>query len=427
MTGHLRNNRDNREKQEATLQMIQSDSIQKDNSKPGISRRIEHRNRRTCKYSLSFYGLIITTATPLLNPHSCKAQEEFCDFLNDLTCNYKFDKECDVAFPQCANGDCFDCDPGQAFNFDCAGCVEAGYYWCPGDAVCQSESRGSQFWSFGPGLQPACPASSDWKTTCDADPDNVFTDPLYDAMKWQFEMINIEEVWQQGITGAGIHVRVNDDGVDSTHPEFAATFDVDGSCTSYLPVSNEDAHGTACASIIGGNKNNNECSVGLAPDVTISACITPVSVSAAAEMMVENLDVVDVMSNSWGPLPCEDKAGQRQLQEIPCPFLSDHPETPCRENACGATLDQLLSEDCKKAIISFCRMYYELDVDACGEYLDLYVSCEFHSLSALNNAAFSRIVTRGRGGKGVVITFAGGVSTTRMNKYGLICLSCFLF
>lgn len=101
-------------------------------------------------------------------------------------------------------------------------------------------------------------------------------------------MLNVESVWRSGITGAGVHVRINDDGgkhhsfpmtkltsillrrsfspfmvwtVDASHPEFA-NFDIENSCDMYLPeISIADYHGTACASIIGAVGNNGECAV----------------------------------------------------------------------------------------------------------------------------------------------------------------------
>ena len=380
--------------------------------------RTVNRRSRQNSQSASFLPLCLLLVVYSADRYPPYTQaQSTCDFLND-SCNYKFDKECDATdlLPQCLNGDCFDCDVALGLSYDCASCVAAGYYWCPADALCQSEARGAQFWTFAPDKVPGCPASSDWQTTCEAaSPDNFFTDPLYDAMKWSFDLINVQEVWQQGITGAGIHVRVNDDGVDANHKEFTANFDFEHSCESYLPTNpTEDNHGTACASIIGAIKNNGECSVGLAPDVTISACNGPPDLEAATELFMNHLEVVDVISNSWGPLPCTEIKQQLQQQDtikqLTCPFSSDHPESPCGE--CGATFAQVLTPDCEEAIKDYCSDKYELDPIACGEYLDLYVSCQFHSLSPTNEEGFAKVIQEGRGGKGVIITFAGGVRKT---------------
>lgn len=47
--------------------------------------------------------------------------------------------------------------------------------------------------------------------------DNFFDDPLYDGQRWVYDMINIVSVWERGYFGNGVRVRVNDDGVESTH------------------------------------------------------------------------------------------------------------------------------------------------------------------------------------------------------------------
>lgn len=117
----------------------------------------------------------------------------------------------------------------------------------------------------------SCTATWDWVTTCN-DPFsvNVFEDPLYDAMAWSYKMINIEAVWEGRFTGRGVHIRINDDGVDANHTEFAGRFDIEHSCQDFLPVDyNVDAHGTACASLVAAAGNNDECAVGIAPGATI--------------------------------------------------------------------------------------------------------------------------------------------------------------
>lgn len=356
----------------------------------------------------------------LCNLPQISTAQETCDFVLD-TCPYKFDGECDDP-EYCPGGDCYDCDSCSVHVLDCGDCVAAGCFWCPFDGACQSDSRGGQFWSQAPDKYPGCPSTSDWQQTCEpASPDNVFTDPLYDSMKWVFDIIKVEEVWRQGITGAGIHVRVNDVGVDGNHVEFAANFDVEHSCESYLPLNyTADDHGTASASIIGAIQNNGACSVGVAPDVTISACNIGESVPSASELFTTHLEVVDIINNSWGPIPCSDiKTRQQQdsLKQMACPFLPDHPESPCEE--CGATFEQVLTEECESSIVKYCKSNYEDDPVACGEYLDLYVSCEFNTMSPTEEEGFARVIQDSRGGKGVIITFAGGVRNTAFGLLGI--------
>lgn len=53
---------------------------------------------------------------------------------------------------------------------------------------------------------------------CSLSPEaNAFSDPLYDGQKWVYDMINIVPVWDKGYFGRGVRVRVNDDGIESTH------------------------------------------------------------------------------------------------------------------------------------------------------------------------------------------------------------------
>jgi len=163
----------------------------------------------------------------------------------------------------------------------------------------------------------SCPNLGDWKSaaagdTCSTEnSNNFFSDPLYESMEWMFDLIHVRPVWEQGYTGAGIHVRINDDGVDPDHPEFEARYDVENSCADYLPINGTESHGTACASIILGEANNDVCAVGIAPGATVSSCsfaenldITDAeSESLEATMLGTKLEAVDISSNSWGPVP----------------------------------------------------------------------------------------------------------------------------
>ena len=67
--------------------------------------------------------------------------------------------------------------------------------------------------------------------------------------------IDVEPVWADGLTGVGVQIVVNDDGLDLTSAEFADAFDAAGSCIgSDVGVVGCEAcgdltHGTACAAI----------------------------------------------------------------------------------------------------------------------------------------------------------------------------------
>ena len=173
----------------------------------------------------------------------------------------------------------------------------------------------------------------------------------------------------------------------------------------------DDTHGTACASIIAGAKDNDACAVGIAPDVTLSACnnfADPqfAGLEAATALFLTKLDVVDVISNSWGPTPCTKLPTAVQERQLACPFQPDATDSPCQ--ACGGNAFNAQTPECEAAITKYCSTKYELDPVACGEYLDLYVTCSCHTLSQNNVEGFPVVMAQGRGGKGPIITFAGG-------------------
>jgi Subtilase family len=354
---------------------------------------------------------------------------------NDTTCPWRLDGECDRDLsPLCATGDCWDCDPLQAYFYDCPTCLAAQGYWCPGDAICRGHPVDDSYLADQQQgeeettrmlILTSCPNASDWKqSSCNVPihDDNVYTDPLYDSMKWMYDMINVESVWRLGITGAGVHVRINDeDGVDATHFEFVSRFNVDQSCTNYLPPDMDKNHGTACASILGAESQNDHCAVGIAPGVTLSACTIPHPLinNEGALAFVHMLDAVDISSNSWGPYPCYPLQQRRQLQEetIPCRFEYDHDISPCRicvqddayddhniDNNNNSKSMNLTDKSCRQSIIYHCTNFYESDSIACAEYLDLFVDCQYHALTPTEHQLFVRAITEGRNGKGVIFS-----------------------
>jgi subtilisin family serine protease len=100
---------------------------------------------------------------------------------------------------------------------------------------------------------------------------NVSSDPLYNAQEWVYDMINVVPVWQSGIFGTGVHVRVNDEGVDFDHSEFLGRVDVENSCDEFLPQTTANQHGTSVSSIMAAAGDNDECAVGISPGVIISS------------------------------------------------------------------------------------------------------------------------------------------------------------
>jgi hypothetical protein len=198
----------------------------------------------------------------------------------DLSCNTNVDS-CPTTFngkcergsnPLCAGGDCYDCDECRQFKADCNSCLENGCFYCPGDATCFNSPDYVLTNVFS-----SCTQSSDYiKDTC-TQPQNVFSDPEYSGQAWVYDMINVEDVWRQGILGEGVRVRINDNGVEASHSEFAGRFDISTSCPVYEPPLDEigsstESHGTSVAAIVGAAADNGECSVGIAPKVTLSSC-----------------------------------------------------------------------------------------------------------------------------------------------------------
>jgi subtilisin family serine protease len=134
-------------------------------------------------------------------------------------------------------------------------------------------------------------------------PDDASTqDPLYEGSQWMFEMINIMDVWENyGLTGKGVTIRINDDGVYVDHLEFSDRFDDrENSCVDYLPDDpSKDSHGTAVTGIILGNANNNLCSVGIAHEATFSSC-NFFTTGSLSSLLAYKLETFDISQNSIG-------------------------------------------------------------------------------------------------------------------------------
>ena len=235
------------------------------------------------------------------------------------------------------------------------------------------------------------------------------------------------------LAGAGLGIRINDDGVDAAHLEFSTKFDVDASCTLYTPVvlDKKHNHGTTCASIAAGSGNNGACSVGIAPNAKISACRV-ITIEADENLADEAYDSsyfyakmenMHISSNSYGFPPCIDRreTWNRRLQQ--CPFVSTMETTPCLAAECSSVdwSNPSPAVECEDAISIHCLTSFESDVQACTNFLDLFVKCEFNSLSMEEQDALYKGVTEGRNGKGIVYVFAGGNdfgSGADVNFYG---------
>ena len=140
-------------------------------------------------------------------------------------------------------------------------------------------------------------------------------DDLY-ACQWHLKNredagkdINVEPVWEGGITGEGVNVAVVDDGMDHRHEDLAPNVhpsrnhDYTGRGDIYHP---RDHHGTAVAGLIAARDNDFGVR-GVAPRATIhghnflTGGSTEESSFTIADSMTRSRVVTAVSNNSWGP------------------------------------------------------------------------------------------------------------------------------
>ncbi|KAL3940132.1 MAG: hypothetical protein SGBAC_005271 [Bacillariaceae sp.] len=227
-------------------------------------------------------------------------------------------------------------------------------------------------------------------------------------------MINVLPVWEQGYSGKGVRVRVNDDGVDSDHVEISGRYDAEGSC-AIAGASNrwyDASHGTKVASIIAGSANNGACSMGIAHESTISSCNLFEYIESSPEVLVERLDSFDISNNSWQNTVCHpnDLAG-RKLAELgqgrQCPFQSPASSNPCE--ICDFEFS--LSLECENAIYKHCGAShtYQEDSLACNEYSHILIdTCQYQVFRDFQVDEVEKGVRFGREGKGAIYVVAAG-------------------
>ena len=137
-----------------------------------------------------------------------------------------------------------------------------------------------------------------------------FGDDLY-ACQWHLknrdnegEDINVQPVWEEGVTGAGVKIAVVDDGMDHYHEDMAANVNTD---LNHDYTGNGDVrgsfqhHGTAVAGLIAARDNDIGVR-GVAPRATIygyNLLTGPISLNQL-DAMSRNPGVTAISSNSWG-------------------------------------------------------------------------------------------------------------------------------
>mmetsp|Transcript_11918 Transcript_11918/g.28633 ORF Transcript_11918/g.28633 Transcript_11918/m.28633 type:complete len:1167 (-) Transcript_11918:47-3547(-) len=343
-----------------------------------------------------------------------------CNFAKDRNCATRYDGVCDntnlggsVSKPGCDDNDCYDCNLCTEFNYDCEGCLNAeGCYYCPGDGTCDNSPN----YSF-VGVTKTCTTLSSFLTSPDQSctPSNAFfNDPLWLAQRWAYNMINVIPVWESGNLGQGVRIRINDDGVDASHPEFVGRFDQDASCEKFAPVDNV-GHGMRVAGIILANANNGECSAGIAPEATFSSCNLFTAATTVLSTLSYKLDSFDISNNSIGLASiCKHDDPNKDVGQFndggTCPFDRSNMS---REHPCDycdwSSSNNNLSDDCVKTIFKHCRTFYMAE-EGCQDFPEIMIGgeCEYDDLSGAGVQALQDGVNQGRGGKGVVFVVSSG-------------------
>ena len=183
----------------------------------------------------------------------------------------------------------------------------------------------------------------------------------------------------------------------------------------------EQSHGTLCASIAAAS-GNDFCSVGIAPNATVSACriLDPGSFSVfGPSLAVETynssylylyMENMHVSSNSYGRDVCHSERSRHNSSLQMCPFTSTAAFSPCSASACANVNwnHPTASADCEQYFMTYCENKFEEDAQACSSFLDLFTRCEFFSQPPQELQAMVKGVTEGRSGKGIIFVFAAG-------------------
>jgi subtilisin len=99
-----------------------------------------------------------------------------------------------------------------------------------------------------------------------------------EGLAWGLRMLEVEKLWQMGLTGADVLVGHIDTGVDNSHPMLAtavdtfAQFDLLGDMAIGALASDSGTHGTHTASVIAGRESGGRC-FGVAPEAKLASAM----------------------------------------------------------------------------------------------------------------------------------------------------------
>ncbi|UFZ02671.1 S8 family serine peptidase [Bradyrhizobium ontarionense] len=161
------------------------------------------------------------------------------------------------------------------------------------------------------------------------------TDDLFDD-QWHFGFLgDIQKIWEE-FTGAGVHVGIYDDGIQTVHPDLAPNYDAGLEVTvggehldASLPITTSlgGAHGTAVAGLIAAARDGFG-TVGVAYGSSITG--VPIfsgtaNINGNFAGFLEALSQAgkfDIISNSWGAQPIFYQAANASNAQIVAGFMA---------------------------------------------------------------------------------------------------------
>lgn len=138
--------------------------------------------------------------------------------------------------------------------------------------------------------------------------------------------LNLESVLNDGLTGNGVHILLSDDGLETTHEDLAANFDLSRSRDYTKPApytgsgshqSEYDGHGTAVAGIMSAVADNAKGIKGIASGATLaSANLISTEVNFSTTILIDQAaTTADIVNQSWG-------SSQTFINTIPESYLA---------------------------------------------------------------------------------------------------------